>query len=304
MQRKQPMSFEDEFKRLTDESNEAISRHLAVKDSDSPGMLAEALRYSVLAGGKRLRPILMKSVYELFGGREDISAFMAAMEFIHISSLIHDDLPALDNDALRHGKPSTHAKYGEVLGILSGDALLNYAYEVLLDAALKMRDPVNAVKAAGIIAEKTGYRGMLGGQDADTEADKGIIKIISEADVAYIYEKKTCALFEAAMMAGACLAGAGDDNTAIIESVARDLGLAFQIRDDILDLTADEQKLGKPVMSDIRNNKATYVSMKGIEASEDKVSQLTESAVKKAASLPGDTGFIIALIEMLAGRDH
>ena len=295
--------FNEEFNRLTAEANEAVRAHLMPLDDDSPGMLSEAVRYSVLAGGKRLRPILMRSTYEMFGGSDDISDFMAAMEYIHCSSLIHDDLPALDNDRLRHGKDSTFVKYGEVLGILSGDALLNYAYEVLLNAAFASEDEKKASKAALIIAKKTGYRGMLGGQDADTEADKGLIKVSKQRDIEYIYYNKTCALFEAAMMAGGALAGANEDELGSLERCARAFGYAFQIRDDILDITGDEEKIGKPVLSDMKNNKATYVTLFGIPASAKKIDELTETALREINRLPGDNTFIAELIRRLADRD-
>ena len=297
------MDFKKELKERTQSAEKAINFYLPA-DEDQPGKLAEAMRYSVLAGGKRIRPILMGECYRIFGGEgKDIWPFQAAMEFIHTSSLIHDDLPAIDNDMLRRGKETTHAKYGEALGVLSGDALLNYAYEVLADGVIKASNMANAAKAAKIIAVKSGYRGMLGGQDADVENEKTGLPGDKTEVLNYIYVKKTSALIEASMMAGAALAGASDLYLDTIESAGRKVGLAFQIQDDILDVTSTTEKLGKPVFSDMKNEKATYVSLFGVEESVKKVRRLTDEVVEMVESLPPDTVFLKEMLLYMASRE-
>ena len=196
----------------------------------------EAMNYSFLAGGKRLRPMLMLETYRLFGGSSKaIEPFMAAIEMIHTYSLIHDDLPAMDNDDYRRGRLTTHKVYGEAMGVLSGVTLLNYAYETMFRAFELTDDKDRVIRAVRIMAEKTGIYGMLGGQSVDVENDG---KPLEKDLLDYIYEHKTSALIEASMMAGAVLAGADEEQTSMIEQAASDIGLAFQIQDDILDVTS------------------------------------------------------------------
>ncbi|HIV17379.1 MAG TPA: polyprenyl synthetase family protein [Candidatus Alectryocaccobium stercorigallinarum] len=297
------MDFKAELKNLVDMANAAIEKYLP-KTGTHPGELVNAMRYSVLAGGKRVRPVLMAECWRLFGGKGgEIEPFQAAMEFIHTSSLIHDDLPAIDNDDLRRGKKTTHAMYGEAVGILAGDALLNYSYEVLTEGVSKASDIKAALKAARIIAVKSGYMGMLGGQDVDVENEKTGIKGDKSDILNFIYEKKTSALIEASMMAGAALAGAGENELAVLEEAGRKTGLAFQIYDDILDVTSTQEKLGKPVFSDVKNEKETYVSLFGIEEARAKVDKYTKEAVELAGSLSGDTGFLRDMLSYLALRE-
>ena len=207
--------------------------------------IADAMEYSLMAGGKRLRPMLMWESYRLFGGEgAAIEPFMAAIEMIHTYSLVHDDLPAMDNDEYRRGRKTTHIVYGEDMGILAGDALLNYAYETAVEGALKLKDPANGLKALQILSRKAGVYGMVGGQVVDVELTG---KPISEEQLDFIYRYKTSALLEASLMAGAALADAAEEEIAQIECVGRLVGLAFQIQDDILDLTSTAEELGKPI---------------------------------------------------------
>ena len=272
---------------------------------DYPGKLTEALCYSVRAGGKRLRPLMIAAMCEAYGGDPaEAEPFMASMEFIHTASLIHDDLPAIDNDELRRGKPTVHAAYGEPIGILSGDALLNYAYEVLIDGALNAVDQKKALKAASIIAKKSGFRGMLGGQGLDVEADKGSFTLQDIGTLDRVYEMKTAALIEASLMSGAALAGAEDKELSLLESIGSKIGRAFQIRDDVLDATSDPETLGKPVHSDEKNRKATYYSELGPEAAAEESAELTRQAEEQASRLSCDSSFLRALIRYLDERDH
>ncbi len=297
------MSFEKILKNKACEANDIISAYLP-KDDKAPGSLIEAMNYSILAGGKRIRPILMRECYEIFGGSgKEIGAFMAAMEIIHTSSLVHDDLPAIDNDLLRRGKKTTHAAFGEALGVLAGDALINYAYELLIETAMKADDKAPVLKAAGIISEKSGYRGMIGGQAADVENEKSGIDRDKETLLNYIYEYKTAALFAASMMSGAALAGADDKYLSLLEKISIHAGIAFQITDDILDVTGTAETIGKPVYSDEKNKKDTYVSLKGVEKASEKARELTGEALMLLNELPADTGFLKQIILYLVSRE-
>ena len=269
------------------------------------GMIFDAMEYSVTAGGKRLRPILMNETYIMFGGKSDvIEPFMAAIEMIHTYSLVHDDLPAMDNDMLRRGKPTTHATYGEAMGILTGDALLNYAFETALNAYDAEDADVSAITSAmRILARKAGVFGMIGGQVVDVMSEKHQLDI-DEEKLHFIYELKTGALIEASMMIGAALAGASEEEITTVESVASMIGMAFQIQDDILDIEGDEAKLGKPIGSDERNEKSTYVTFAGIEKSKQEVRRLTDEAIDKLNSLPMKNEFLVELLNYLVYRDN
>lgn len=269
------------------------------------GMIFDAMEYSVTAGGKRLRPILMNETYIMFGGKSDvIEPFMAAIEMIHTYSLVHDDLPAMDNDMLRRGKPTTHATYGEAMGILTGDALLNYAFETALNAYDAEDADVSAITSAmRILARKAGVFGMIGGQVVDVMSEKHQLEI-DEERLHFIYELKTGALIEASMMIGAALAGASEEEITTVESVASMIGMAFQIQDDILDIEGDEAKLGKPIGSDERNEKSTYVTFAGIEKSKQEVRRLTDEAIEKLNSLPNKNEFLVELLNYLVYRDN
>lgn len=252
------------------------------------------------AGGKRLRPILIRETYRLFGGEGVLcEPFMAAMEMIHTHSLIHDDLPALDNDDYRRGRLTTHKVYGEAMGVLSGVALLNRAYEVMISAFDLTEDKERVIAAMRIMADKTGINGMLGGQSVDVENDG---KPLEREMLDYIYKNKTSALIEASMMTGAVLAGASEEELEVVEQAAENIGLAFQIQDDILDVTSTQEELGKPIHSDEKNNKVTYVSLMGAPAAAGKVKELSEHAVELLNSLDRKNEFLDLLVESLISR--
>ena len=293
------MNFQDELKRRTDEIEEMFRSFLPAEEGFARTMV-QAMNYSMLAGGKRLRPMLIQETYRLFGGTEKVAEpFMAGMEMIHTHSLIHDDLPALDNDDYRRGRLTTHKVYGEAMGVLSGVALLNYAYETMLQAFSLTEDQDRVICALKVMAEKTGIHGMLGGQSVDVENDG---KPLEKEMLDYIYRNKTSALIEASMMTGAILAGADEQQVAVVEEAAGNIGLAFQIQDDILDVTSTDEELGKPVHSDEKNNKVTYVTLFGIEEASRQVELLSGKAIKLLKSLNKNNEFLYLLIEKLINR--
>ena len=293
------VNFEKELQEKKLECEDMIRKYLP-KEEGFAAQLAEAMNYSMEAGGKRLRPILMGETYRMFGGTSAIiEPFQAAMEMIHTSSLIHDDLPAIDNDLYRRGKKTTHAVYGEALGILSGDALLNYAYETAVQAFELEPESTRIGKALAILSRKTGVYGMLGGQCVDVEAAG---KNITREKLDFIYRLKTSALIEASMMTGAALAGASKEQIQQIEAAARDIGLAFQIRDDILDVTSTVDELGKPVFSDEKNEKMTYVTIEGIEKAKKDVEEISKRAICALKSMEKENEFLEELVISLVDR--
>lgn len=260
----------------------------------------EAMNYSVTAGGKRLRPMLMQETYRMFGGSgRVVEPFMAAIEMIHTYSLVHDDLPAMDNDEYRRGRKTTHAVYGEAFGILAGDALLNYAFETAAGALEQELSPRTA-KAIGILASKAGIYGMIGGQVVDVESEG---QAISRDKLDFIYRLKTSALIESSMMIGAVLAGASEDEVEKIRQVAEDVGVAFQIQDDILDVTSTLEVLGKPIHSDEKNEKTTYVTLEGLEQAKKDVEEISRRALGTLISLERKNPFLEELITMLITRE-
>lgn len=293
------MNFNDELKQKKEMVESAIEEYLP-EETGFCRELAQAVNYSMRAGGKRLRPILMMETYRMFGGESQvITPFMAAIEMIHTSSLIHDDLPAIDNDEYRRGMKTTHAVFGEALGVLSGDALLNYAYETASRAFSMESKQQRIGKAFTILTSKTGIYGMLGGQSVDV-TNEG--KEISREMLDYIYENKTSALIESAMMVGAVLAGASEKEVAQIESIGKKVGLAFQIRDDILDVTSTMEELGKPVFSDEKNHKVTYVTLQGLEQASKEVERISAEAVEELEKFPQKNEFLIQLVKELVYR--
>lgn len=262
----------------------------------------QAMNYSVLAGGKRIRPILMTETYKLFGGSsETLAPFVAAIEMIHTYSLVHDDLPAMDNDELRRGKLTTHAKFGEAMGILAGDALLNYAFETALGALDIEPDNKTVHRALQVLAKKAGVFGMIGGQVVDIESEKQYG--ISKNRLDFIYQLKTGALIEAAMMIGAILGGATEEEVAKIEEVASKIGLAFQIQDDVLDVVGDAETIGKATGSDEKNQKATYIIFEGLEKAKADVARLTDEAIGILLELPYENPFLTELLRWMVLRD-
>ena len=295
------MNFREEQKKRTEWTEEVI-REFLPKEEGYQKEIMEAMNYSVLAGGKRLRPLMMYETYRMFGGEgEVIRPFMAAMEMIHTYSLVHDDLPAMDNDEYRRGKLTTHAKYGHAMGILAGDALLNFAFETAASAFDYGEDPGRVAKALQILAKKAGIYGMIGGQVVDVQSSG---HAISKEQLDFIYKLKTSALLEAAMMTGAVLAGAAEEEVRTIEQVASDVGVAFQVRDDILDVTGTLESIGKPVHSDDKNEKTTYVTLKGLEQASADVEELSDRALRNLASLPYKNEFLTELIQSLVYRDR
>lgn len=296
------MNFQEELTKKTKEIEAVIREYLPAEEGFSRTM-AQAMNYSMLAGGKRLRPMLMQETFRLFGGSGKlVKPFMAGMEMIHTHSLIHDDLPALDNDDYRRGRLTTHKVYGEAMGILSGVALLNYAYETMLQAfamAETLQQEEAVIDALQVMAEKTGIHGMLGGQSVDVENDG---KALEKDMLDYIYENKTAALIEASMMTGAILAGADAEQVSVIEQAAKRIGLAFQIQDDILDVTSTDEELGKPVHSDEKNHKVTYVTLFGTEKAAAQVAGLSAEAVELLESLNKNNEFLYLLVEKLVNR--
>lgn len=287
-----------------EEVNTIIDRFLPQEEGYQKTIF-EAMNYSLRAGGKRLRPMLMQEVYRIFGGDGPvIEPFMAAIEMIHTYSLVHDDLPAMDNDEYRRGRKTTHAVYGEAMGILAGDALLNYAYETAARAFVLEPDNQKVGKAFSILAQKAGVYGMVGGQVVDIETDNLAASPITRDKLDFIYRLKTGALMEASVMVGAVLAGATESEIALMESVAAYVGLAFQIQDDILDVTSTSEVLGKPVGSDERNHKATYVTFEGLDKAKQDVKLYSQKAIDQLKSLGRDVSFLTALISYLIDRDR
>lgn len=266
--------------------------------------IVDAMSYSVLAGGKRLRPMLMEASYQMFGGEgEELDAFMAAIEMIHTYSLVHDDLPAMDNDLYRRGKKTTHAVYGEAMGVLAGDALLNFAFETVADAMVRSAGDMRVAKAFAVLAKKAGIYGMIGGQVVDVESEKKGQQIDRDC-LDFIYRLKTGALIEASLMIGAILAGASEEEVSLMEEAGTKLGLAFQIQDDILDVTSSLEVLGKPIGSDARNEKATYVAFEGLEKAGAEVERLSREAVAILDGFKREHTFLRELFMYLINRDR
>jgi Geranylgeranyl pyrophosphate synthase len=310
------MSLENQFEQELHNHAENIDKLLESylpKEEGWAKCVAEAMNYSITAKGKRLRPMLMQETYQMFGGTgKEIMPFMAAIEMIHTYSLVHDDLPAMDNDEYRRGRKTTHVVYGEAMAILAGDGLLNYAFETALQAfAIESIDTAKAVKALTILAGKAGIYGMIGGQTADIEAEN-LGNQVTEEHLLFIHEHKTAALIQAAMMIGAVLGGADEAQTAVVEQAAYEIGIAFQIQDDILDVTSSLEVLGKQVGSDEKNNKTTYVTLKGLETASTEQKELSNRAIERLEGLQKDIAaqkntalqgdFLLALIRSLITR--
>lgn len=280
---------------------EDVLKRLLPKNPSYQKTIYEAMEYSVMAGGKRLRPMMMYQSYKMFGGNEKnlIEPFMAAIEMIHTYSLVHDDLPAMDNDDYRRGRKTTHVVYGEDMGILAGDALLNFAYETAVKGAAAAENVQNAIRALEILSEKAGIIGMVGGQVVDVELTG---KKIDARQLDFIFRLKTGALLEASLMSGAALAGADEKYIAMMEQAGSNIGMAFQIQDDILDITSTTSELGKPVHSDEKNEKTTYVSLYGMEKAHEDVKRYSEKALSIMEELPFENQFLYTLIEKLINR--
>ena len=295
------MSFKDMQLKKVEEIEAILKEYLPGKECEQ-AVIMEAMEYSLMAGGKRLRPMLMKETFELFGGTGKIvEPFMAALEMIHTYSLVHDDLPAMDNDEYRRGRKTTHVVYGEAMGILAGDGLLNYAFETAAEAFdLCPEISLQIGKALQVLAKKAGVFGMIGGQVIDVEsAGKSITKEVLDI----IYELKTGALIESAMMIGAILADASLEEVETMEKIASNVGKAFQIQDDVLDVTSTAEVLGKPIGSDEKNEKTTYVTLFGVETAKEYVESLSKEAIALLQSFEKQNPFLEELLTKLIHRD-
>lgn len=295
--------FMEELQQNVEHINDVLEKFLPAEEGQQR-IIFEAMNYSVRAGGKRLRPILMEETYHMFGGSSAvIEPFMAAIEMIHTYSLVHDDLPAMDNDEYRRGKKTTHAVYGEAMGILAGDALLNLAYETAAKAFDMEVADARVARAFTVLAKKAGVYGMVGGQVVDVESEKSDDCPITREKLDFIYRLKTGALIESSMMIGAILAGASSDEVSRVEQIAAKLGLAFQIQDDVLDVTSTLEVLGKPVGSDEKNNKATYVTFEGLDKAVSDVERISKEAEEQLDDLGYDDAFLKELFEYLIHRE-
>lgn len=296
------MNFKKELEEKTLRTEEIIKAYLP-KETGFQAEVLKAINYSILAGGKRLRPLLMGEAYQMFGGgKKTINPFMAAIEMIHTYSLVHDDLPAMDNDEYRRGRKTTHVMYGEAMAVLAGDGLLNYAFETALQAFLEEPENPHIQRALMVLAKKSGIYGMIGGQTADIAAEN-MGEAVTEDLLLFIHENKTAALIEASLMTGAILAGAEETEIGLMERVGHNLGVAFQIQDDILDVTGNMETLGKQIGSDSKNHKITYVTLKGMEQAQKDQRALSLEAAELLASLTGRNLFLEELAKTLTTRE-
>ena len=275
--------------------------HNYLEEHDNPqAAIYKAMAYSLYAGGKRLRPMLMGEVCKMCGGSiEDIIPFAVAMEMIHTYSLIHDDLPSMDNDDLRRGMPTNHIKFGEANAILAGDALLNKAFEIM--SSVKNLPAKTVLRAINIISVSSGTEGMIGGQIVDIESEN---KKISLETLKYLHSLKTGAIIRSSCIAGAVIAGANDTQISKIDEFATNLGIAFQIQDDILDVKGDEEKLGKPIGSDSKCGKNTYVTLCGLERAYELMLTHSDTAKSALDYFGENSAFLKWLTDYLISRDY
>ena len=295
--------FNDLLREKTEELDRIIKEFLPAEEGLQKTVI-QAMNYSVLAGGKRLRPMLMLESYRMCGGKgTEIQPFLAAIEMIHTYSLVHDDLPAMDNDEYRRGRETTWKVYGETMGILAGDGLLNLAFETALQAFDKADSNVmgRVAQALAVLARKAGIYGMIGGQTVDIEAETQETPVTGE-ELLFIHQYKTAALIQASLTIGAILAGASPEQVQALEKCGEDLGVAFQIQDDILDVVGDSKELGKPVGSDQENHKQTYVTLHGLEQSKEDVALFSKEAVELLKNFKGEHEFLEQLIITLIHR--
>nr|WP_262372568.1 farnesyl diphosphate synthase [Sutcliffiella horikoshii] len=269
---------------------------------EAPEVLLESMNYSLKAGGKRLRPLLVLATLKSFGKPEELGMPVAcAVEMIHTYSLVHDDLPSMDDDDFRRGKPTNHKVYGEAMAILAGDALLTHSFEVMEDLLNLDVQPMKVVTLMKELAKASGPRGMVGGQVADMEGEG---KLLSLQDLEYIHRNKTGKLLGYSIVAGAILGDATEEQIAKLEQFADHLGLAFQIRDDILDIEGDASKIGKPVGSDTLNEKVTYPSLLTMNGAKEKLEYHINEAKQILADIPLESDLLVQLCDLIAKRDH
>ena len=295
------MEFKQALKERANQVESLLKQYMP-KEEGYQKTIIEAMNYSLNAGGKRLRPILAMEACSIVGGNiEDVIPFAVAIEMIHTYSLIHDDLPALDNDDLRRGKKTNHIVFGEDMAILAGDALLNYAFEVMLSNSIDKEDPNKYLKAINEIAKTSGIYGMIGGQVVDIQSEN---KKISKEKLDYIHNNKTAAIIIGCMRAGATIGNATEEQLENITKYAKNIGLSFQIVDDILDIIGDESKLGKKVGSDIENHKSTYPSLIGLEESKKVAYELIEEAKNSIKLIDSNAKFLNELADYIIDREY
>ena len=306
------MSFEEDLKRQTAYCDYVVEKFLPVstelsEEDRHAEEVMNAMRYSLMAGGKRLRPLILAQTCKMYGGRSELAEpFMAALEMIHTYSLIHDDLPAMDNDDYRRGRKTNHIVFGEGMAILAGDGLLNLAYETALQAFEEVQGKMesgNLIEAMRVLTRNAGVYGMVGGQCADlmAERDPGSV---DEDGLMYIHIHKTACMIESAFQIGAIVAGAPTEDVLLLGKIARNIGVAFQIQDDILDVIGDSAAMGKKTGSDEKDGKVTYVTMFGLEEAQREQERLTKEALEWFDSLMEPNDFLRELIGRLVGRTY
>lgn len=296
------MNFLSELEERSREVNEALDR-LVPGAGTHPPVIHEAMRYSLFAGGKRIRPVLALATAEILGGSAgEIMPAACALELIHTYSLIHDDLPAMDDDDLRRGMPTSHKKYGEAIAILAGDALLTMAFELIAKSPAAGRaTPERLVRVVAEVAAAAGSAGLVGGQVVDVISAAGRV---DEKTLAYIHHNKTGAMFRVSVRTGAILSGAGEDDLERFTVYAGHLGMAFQITDDILDIVGDEKKMGKPAGSDQKNSKATYPALYGLDQARQMAAREAGGALRCLEAYGAKAGFLRDLIGFIISRSH
>jgi len=301
------IDFKTELSRHVEEVELILKEQFPVVNESYSQRVVDAMKYSFFAGGKRLRPMMMLESYRLFGGEReaDVKPFMTALEMIHTYSLIHDDLPAMDNDDYRRGRLTNHKQFDEATAILAGDGLLNLAFELVADSMASEENAemlMRKSKAFRKLSNKAGIYGMIGGQMADIQAEQKTE--VTKEELLFIHKNKTAALIQAALTIGAVLAGATEEQVMKMEQIGYNIGVAFQIQDDILDKIGNEELLGKPIGSDEKNQKITYVTLEGLEASDKEQKRLSGEAITLLDTLPGNNEFLSALISSLITRDR
>lgn len=295
------MNFNEELNCYVNQINEMLESFLD-KDVSYADYLLDAMKYSVMGSGKRLRPLLMQQTALKYSDDvPELKYFMAALEFIHSYSLVHDDMPCIDNDEYRRGRKTTHAVYGETTALLAGDGLLNYAYETAALAFDDTKHPDRVGRAMQVLTRKAGIFGMVGGQALDVQTEKNGLSLTPEKLI-YIHENKTGALIESAMMIGAILAGASDEDVKAFENAGSAIGIAFQIRDDILDVEGNFEELGKPIGSDEENGKETYVTLHGMDKAREDVEKYSAQAISLIEKTGKDNPFLTKLVKSLVER--
>lgn len=281
--------------------NIKLNEYMTIKGELHQANVVKAMKHSLSAGGKRIRPVLVMEFYKICGGKGDVLPVACAVEMIHTFSLIHDDLPCMDNDDFRRGKPSCHKAYGEAIALLAGDALATMPYQIITDEAIKGNISYeSATKVVNELTAMVGVDGMIGGQVIDLENEG---KLMSEDTLVNLESLKTGALISASCVIGCILAGADGKKIDCARQYASSIGQAFQIIDDILDVTSSFEKLGKPIYSDESNNKTTYVTLFGLEKSKDIATRLTEHALKMLEYFE-NTAFLVDLTKMLLNREN